>query len=184
MLKCAAKTPAFFRQSRITERFGEYSLRPAAAALKHTFRNTGLEQKIYRGRIPDDRLYDPQHDMWVQVDGAEVLIGASSFGLFRAGEIIAFTAKPKGAEVALGRGLGTVECAKTVLAVHAPLSFVLLEANESAEEAPAILNHDPYDAGWMVRGRALAWAGECGRLVDAPSYRAHIRRIEPGAVIL
>jgi len=143
-----------------------------------------LARESYRGRIPDDRLYDPEYDMWVRAGGDDVVIGASSFGLFLAGEIIAFTAKPRGAEVALGRGLATVECAKTVLAVHAPISFVLLEANEAAEEHPAILNRDPYEAGWMARGRTVAWETERGRLVDAATYRAHIRRIEPEAVIL
>jgi glycine cleavage system H protein len=143
-----------------------------------------LARKPYHGRIPDDLLYDPEYDMWVRAAGDEVVIGASSFGVFLAGEIIAFTAKPKGAEVALGRGLGTVECAKTVLAVHAPISFVLLEANEAAEERPAILNRDPYEAGWMVRGRPLAWEAERGRLVDAASYRAHVRRTEPTAEFL
>jgi glycine cleavage system H protein len=82
------------------------------------------------------------------------------------------------------RGLGTVECAKTVLAVHAPVSFVLLEANEAAEERPAVINRDPYGAGWMVRGRPTAWEAECGLLTDAAGYRAHVRRIEPEAEFL
>lgn len=143
-----------------------------------------MDRAPFRGAIPEGLLYDPAHDMWVRREGAEVVIGATAFGLFLAGEIIAFTGKPKGAEVALGRGLGTVECAKTVLAVHAPVSFVLLASNEAAEEGPAILNRDPYQAGWMVRGRPLAWEAECGRLVDAASYRAHVQRMEPAAVFL
>ena len=138
-------------------------------------------RKNYTGRIPDDLLYDPHYNMWVRTGNDDVMIGASSFGHCLAGEIIAFTAKPKGAEVALGRGLGTVECAKTVLAVHAPISFVLLEANEAAEERPAMLNRDPYDTGWMVRGRATDWDNERSRLIDAATYRAHIRRLEPAA---
>ena len=138
----------------------------------------------FRGAVPDGLLYDPDHDMWVRCDGAEVVIGASAFGIFLAGEIIAFTAKPKGAEVERGRGLGTVECAKTVLAVHAPLSFVLTAANEAAEERPAVLNRDPYVAGWMVRGRPTAWDTERARLVDAASYRSHIQHIEPNAEFL
>ena len=143
-----------------------------------------MTRKTFIGHIPGDLLYDAQYDMWVRPDGAGVLIGASSFGLFLAGEIIGFTAKPKGAEVSRERGLGTVECAKTVLAVHAPVSFLLLEANEAAEERPAILNGDPYDAGWMVRGRPTAWEAERGRLVDAAAYRAHVRRVEPAAEFL
>ena len=137
-----------------------------------------MSRAPFRGAVPDGRLYDPDHDMWVRREGEEVVIGASAFGIFLAGEIIAFTAKPKGAEV------GTVECAKTVLAVHAPLSFALTAANEAAEERPAVLNRDPYVAGWMVRGRPTAWDTERARLVDAVSYRAHIRRIEPDAEFL
>lgn len=140
-----------------------------------------MSRSPFRGVVPDGLLYDTAHDMWVRREGEDVVIGATAFGIFLAGEIIAFTAKPKGAEVAQGRGLGTVECAKTVLAVHAPLSFVLLDANEDAEERPAILNRDPYQAGWMVRGLPLAWDAERGGLVDATAYRSHIRRIEPAA---
>ena len=143
-----------------------------------------MSRRPFRGAVPDGLLYDPTHDMWVRREGADVVIGATAFGLFLAGEIIAFTAKPKGAEVAPGRGLGTVECAKTVLAVHAPISFVLLAANDDAEERPSILNRDPYQAGWMVRGRPTAWDAERGRLVDAAAYRAHVRRIEPAAEFL
>jgi glycine cleavage system H protein len=103
-----------------------------------------LALKVFRGRIPDDLLYDTASDTWLRREGEDVVIGATAFGIFLAGEIIAFTGKPRGAEVARERGLGTVECAKTVLAVHAPVSFVLLEANEDAEERPAVVNRDPY----------------------------------------
>ncbi len=142
-----------------------------------------MSRSPFRGAIPDGLRYDPDHDMWVRQEAGEVVIGASAYGVFLAGGIIGFTAKPKGAEVAAGRGLGTVECAKTVLAVHAPLSFVLLQGNEDAEERPAILNRDPYGAGWMVRGRPTAWETDQARLVDAATYRARILRCEPGAVI-
>lgn len=142
-----------------------------------------MSHAAFRGAIPDDLLYDPEHDMWVRREGADAVIGATAFGIFRAGEIIGFTAKPKGAEVDRARGLGTVECAKTVLAVRAPISFILIEANENAEERPGILNRDPYRDGWMVRGRPTAWNSECTGLLDAAAYRDHVARIEPGAVI-
>lgn len=136
----------------------------------------------FRGPVPDDRLYCPRHDMWVQpLDSGEVLIGATSFGVFLAGEIIAFTAKPRGAEIAIGKGMATVECRKTVLAVHAPISFTLLEGNEAAEERPALVDRQPYAAGWMVRARPTAWAAEKSSLIDAEAYRRHILKIEPEA---
>lgn len=139
--------------------------------------------ETFRGAIPDDLLYDPEHDMWVRRDGEVVVVGATAYGIFLAGEVIAFTAKPRGATVERGRGLGTIECAKTVLAVHAPVGFVLAEGNEALEQRPALANRDPY-AAWMARGRPTKWAEERTRLVDAAAYRAHVRRAEPAAEFL
>ena len=143
-----------------------------------------MARSSFSGTVPDGLLYDTASDTWLRREGGDVVIGATAFGIFLAGEVIAFTGKPKGAEVERTRGLGTVECAKTVLAVHAPISFVLLEANEAAEERPAVINRDPYGTGWMVRGRPTAWETERSSLVDAVSYRAHVRRIEPAAEFL
>lgn len=141
-----------------------------------------MAHQPFHGAIPDDRFYDPRYDMWVQQDGDEVLIGITAFGVFLAGEIIAFTGKPKGAEVDYGRGLGTVESAKTVLAVHAPCSFRLLEVNEALEERPAPINRQPYEA-WLVRATATDWEQDAERLVDATAYIAHILSVEPEAKI-
>ena len=137
----------------------------------------------FRAAIPADRLYDTHYDMWVIHDKDMVVIGATDFGIFLAGQVIAFTAKPKGAEIARGRGLGTVESAKTVLAVHAPISFALDVPNERAEERPQLINDDPYGAGWMARGRPLAWASDSTELVDAAAYAAHVRAMEPDASV-
>lgn len=135
----------------------------------------------FRGTLPADRLYDPRHDMWVQENAGEVLIGATAFGIHLAGEIIAFTAKPRGAEIGTGRGLGTVECAKTVLAVHAPVAFHLTAANEAAEDRPDLINRDPHGNGWMARGTARDWPRDRAHLVDAATYRRHILALEPDA---
>lgn len=135
----------------------------------------------FSGSIPDDRLYCPRYDMWVQDAGnGEVLIGATCFGVFLAGEIIAFTGKPKGAEIDYGRGLGTVESAKTVLAVHAPVAFTLLTANEALEERPAPINRLPNES-WLVRGKLRGDLASQAHLVDAATYRAHVLAVEPEA---
>lgn len=139
-----------------------------------------MPRETFHGAVPDDCLYDPCHDMWVRHDGDALLIGITSFGVFLAGEIIAFTGKPAGAEVDVGRGLGTVESAKTVHAVHAPVAFSLLAVNEALEERPAAINRDPYRA-WLVRARPADWARDSARLVDAATYRAHILALEPEA---
>lgn len=138
----------------------------------------------FKDVLPRDRLYDPQRDMWVKLgpDG-RVEIGATAFGLYLAGSVIAFTPKPVGAEIDRGRGLGTIETGKTVLAVHSPLSLRLDAVNESAEENPALLDDAPYEAGWMIRGTPRNWQDERPGLIDADAYRAHCLKLEPGAQI-
>ena len=140
-----------------------------------------MPHQAFRGHIPDNRHYCREYDMWVQKSGDLVLIGATEFGLFLSGEIIAFTAKPKGAEIERGRGMGTIECRKTVLALHAPLSLVLQTGNEAAEERPTLINEAPYGAGWLICGHPTRWASELSALCDAAAYRQHILRIEPEA---
>ena len=142
-----------------------------------------MAREVFRGAVPAGLLYDTRYDMWVRQDGDAIVIGATSLGIFHAGKIIAFTAKPAGAVVDNGRGLGTVECAKTVLAVHAPVSFVLTQGNEEAETNPALVTRDPYGRGWMVRGRARNWNADRAALVDAAAYRRHVLSVEPDAEI-
>ncbi len=134
----------------------------------------------FHGSIPDDRLYDTRYDMWVQQEGDTITIGITSFGVFLAGEIIAFTGKPKGAEIDYGRGLGTVESAKTVLAVHSPLACKLQMVNEALEERPAPINQRPYES-WLVRVNSRSDLADQAHLVDAAAYRAHVLSVEPEA---
>lgn len=133
----------------------------------------------FTGSIPDHLLYNIEWNMWVRRDPESVVVGATSYGIFLAGNVIAFTAKPRGARVERGRSLGTVECAKTVLAVHAPVGFVLDEANEALEHTPQQLLEDPY-AAWMVRGTPLDWPADAATLVDALTYRAYVVACETG----
>ncbi len=142
---------------------------------------TTNSREPFEGAIPKGLLYDPDYDMWVRREGEDVVVGATSYGIWLAGEIIGFTAKPRGAEVEATRSLGTVECAKTVLAAHSPVSFILDQANEDLEERAAPINFDPYGAGWMARGRPIDWDADCKRLLDAAAYRAHITERDPRA---
>jgi len=140
----------------------------------------------FRGAIPNDRLYDPEYDMWVlpDEDGRMVTLGATAWGIHLAGKIIGFTSKPRGAQVEAGRSLGTVESAKTVIAIHSPLGCVLVAGNEATEGNPDLLNRDPYGDGWMVKARPEDLARDMSRLIDAKRYKWLIRRADPAAEFL
>lgn len=140
-----------------------------------------MSDLVFRGHIPDGYLFDAEFHMWVRPQGHEIVVGATNFGLFLAGTVIAFTPKPVGAQVACTRGLGTVECAKTVLALHAPVAMLLTQTNDAAQHDPREILGDPYGNGWMVRGHALDWERDRARLLGPQAYRTWIQACMPGA---
>ena len=139
----------------------------------------------FRGHVPDGRLYDPRYDMWVCPPGPDgtVRVGATAFGLHLAGEVIMFTGKPRGASVDSGRGLGTVETGKTILAVHSPVGLTGLRCNAAAEDTPALINRAPYGEGWLAVGHPADWPRDREHLVDAHAYVAHVLSVDPGATV-
>jgi glycine cleavage system H protein len=140
-----------------------------------------MTRHSFSGRIPTDRLYCRETDMWVIYHDGQVRIGATDFGVHLAGEVIAFMAKPDGAEILRGKGMATIECHKTVLAVHAPISFRLTAGNVTAEEKPALINLAPYTEGWMACGQPFDWEAESALLCDASAYRQHVLSVDPEA---
>src|SRR5262245_51550778 len=117
-------------------------------------------RETFRGRIPAALLYDPANDVWVRREGEEAVIGATSYGAYFAGEILAFTPKRVGTEIDYDRSLGVVEVAKSLIAIHAPLSFRVTAINDAAVAKPELINADPYGAGWLIRGTPTRWAQE------------------------
>jgi len=140
-------------------------------------------REAFRGRIPASLLYHPEHNVWLLREGGELVIGATSYGAYFAGEILAFTPKRVGAVIELDRSLGVVEVAKTLVAIHAPVSIRLSATNEAAVARPSLINSDCYGAGWLVRGVPLRWNEESAALVERDAYAALLRKAEPDAEI-
>jgi len=80
--------------------------------------------------------------------------------------------KQTGAEDGTERNhsMGVMETAKTAVAIHAPLSVRILAANAAVIDDVALIERDPYGAGWMFRVAPTALADERATLLDARTY--------------
>ncbi len=78
-----------------------------------------------------------------------------------------------GDEVKAGDELGVVESVKAASDFYAPISGVILEVNQDACNNPALVNTDPYGAGWLVKIRANNLA-ELDNLLNAEQYETEI----------
>jgi glycine cleavage system H protein len=123
-------------------------------------------------RLPGDRLYAALQDLWVRFEDD----GTATLGMVHLMAVhvqfLLFTPRPAGSPVAFDRSLGVMETAKSAVAIHAPLSCRIVEANVALERDIGLLTRDPYGAGWLLRVQPTGCDAERERLIDVTAYRA------------
>lgn len=102
--------------------------------------------------VPNNLLYTEDHE-WILVDGDEATIGITDYAQGELGDIVMVEAMPVGTRFEKGDSLGSIEAVKATADVYAPLSGEILEVNAGLEDDPQLINHDPFEGGWIVRVR-------------------------------
>jgi glycine cleavage system H protein len=101
-------------------------------------------------RLSLDRLYDRESNLWVAPLGAgRVRIGFDPLGAETTGDVVAVSFPPPGSPIPRGGVLATVEAAKFVGPVLAPVAGTLRSVNERLSDQPGLLNGDPLGT-WLA----------------------------------
>jgi glycine cleavage system H protein len=122
---------------------------------------------------PDELLYHAEHD-WARIDAADptlATLGITWYAQDALGEVVFFDPPALGAMLTKDASYAEVESVKAVSDVIAPLSGEIVEVNDAISENPAMINEEPYDAGWLVKVR-LSDPSERETLMDAATYQA------------
>ena len=124
--------------------------------------------------FPDDLYYTKEH-VWVRAEGDTVTIGLSQFGQDLAGEIIYIEMPRVGRQVKKDEAFMSMESGKWVGRVKAPVSGEIVEANGEIEWESALVNQDPYGAGWLAKIQAADLSELTALLrTDSPEFAALI----------
>ena len=126
--------------------------------------------------IPEDLFYVIDKHVWARVDGDLVTVGMTDVAQHLAKSVIAVTQKKPGKTVVRGRSIATVESAKWVGPVPAPVTGEIAEVNAALGSSPGLINSDPYGAGWVARLRPADWDAEVGDLASGPEGVEAYRR--------
>jgi glycine cleavage system H protein len=120
--------------------------------------------------IPKDLLYTEDHEYLKPAGEAGVVyIGITDYAQGELGDVV-FVELPKvGATFRKRDVFGTIEAVKAVSELYAPVSGEVLEINDRLDAEPAVVNTDPYGAGWMIKLR-MSDEGEKSGLLDAAGY--------------
>ena len=100
--------------------------------------------------IPADLKYTKDHE-WVRIEGDHIVIGITDFAQKELGDIVYLDVDTEGEVVEKEAVFGSVEAVKTVSDLFMPISGEVVAFNEALEDAPELVNTDPYLNGWMIK---------------------------------
>ena len=124
--------------------------------------------------FPEDLKYTKDHE-WIRVEGDVAYVGITDYAQSELGEIVYVDITTEGETVAKEEVFGTIEAVKTVSDLFMPASGEVLEVNAELEDAPELVNQEPYGKGWLIKG-SVADAAELDSLLSAEEYQQLIAK--------
>ncbi|MEI2775576.1 MAG: glycine cleavage system protein GcvH [Tetrasphaera sp.] len=122
---------------------------------------------------PEELRYTSDHE-WVRVgaDG-QVRIGITAYAQDALGDVVYVSLPATGDTITAGDACGEIESTKSVSDLSAPLSGTVTAVNAALEDAPELLNSDPYGEGWCYE-LELDDPAALDALMDATAYKANL----------
>ncbi|CAN2199959.1 GcvH Glycine cleavage system H protein (lipoate-binding) [Candidatus Nanopelagicaceae bacterium] len=102
-------------------------------------------------QIPADLHYTKEHE-WVAPTSTPLRIrmGITDYAQGALGDIVYVQMPKVGETVSADQVCGEVESTKSVSEIFAPVSGTVVAVNGDLDNAPELINSDPYGAGWLV----------------------------------
>jgi len=122
--------------------------------------------------IPGDLGFTEEHE-WVRKSGDAAEIGITDYAQGELGDVVYIELPKVGAKFAKHDVFGTIEAVKAVSELFAPIAGEVVAINERLDKEPALVNSDPYGAGWMIKVRPDS-PSEIDGLMTADAYKKHI----------
>jgi glycine cleavage system H protein len=123
-------------------------------------------------RIPAELKYAKSHE-WVRVEGDLATVGITDHAQHELTDVVFVELPAVGREVKAGEPCAVVESVKIASDIYAPASGEVAEANQGVVKDPALVNADPYGAGWFFKLK-LSQPAELDALLSREAYARHI----------
>ena len=119
-------------------------------------------------KTPSNLKYTNDHE-WIKVEGDVATVGITDFAQGELGDIVYVEVETVGEKLEGNEVFGSVEAVKTVSDLFLPIDGEILEFNEAVNDAPELINEDPYGKGWIVKIK-IKDLSQLDDLLDAEAY--------------
>ena len=138
--------------------------------------NLIVTQDKYQFHIPAQEYAFTENDTWVRIVGEHAFVGVSDYIQQKLTDITYFAPPASTDSIEQFGELGTIESAKAVLEIIAPVSGTGVVVNTTLVDHPELINDDPYGAGWIAMLTLTDYAVDQELLLDGSAYAAVVQR--------
>lgn len=118
---------------------------------------------------PTELVYAETHE-WARLDeDGNVLVGISDYAQDQLGDVVYVELPELDRSVGAAEEAGVVESVKAASDLYAPVTGTVVAVNDALEDAPELVNRDPYGDGWLFTIEP-ADESELDDLMDAETY--------------
>ena len=119
--------------------------------------------------VPKELSYTKTHE-WIGNDGdGTITVGITDHAQASLGDLVFVELPEAGKKVGAGDAVAVVESVKAASDIYAPVAGEVAEVNEQLEDAPELVNEDPFGEGWLFKMQ-VDDADALDALLDADTY--------------
>jgi glycine cleavage system H protein len=133
-------------------------------------------KEIHELNLPDGVRYTDDHE-WTKAEEEKVRIGITDYAQDQLGEIIFVEVPEVGDTLDKGETFGSLESVKAVSDMNMPVGGEVLAVNTALEDAPDMVNQDPYSGGWIIEINPSD-PSELDQLMDKNAYLEMLKGLE------
>ena len=118
--------------------------------------------------------YTETHE-WARKEGDEILIGITDFAQEELGDVVYVELPDADDSLKAGDEAGMIDSAKTTSPIMNPVGGTVVRANDELDSHPELINHSPYDEGWIYAIRPDT-PGDYDKLMDPAAYAELVKK--------
>jgi len=123
--------------------------------------------------IPSDLKYTEEHEYVRKGSDGTSEIGITDYAQGELGDIVYIELPKIGTKFGKHDVFGTIEAVKAVSELFAPIAGEIVAINDRLDKEPALVNTDPYGAGWMIKVKPSN-PSDLDALLGSAAYTKHI----------
>ena len=102
--------------------------------------------------VPEGLYYTKEHE-WMRIEGDEIFIGITDHAQDALTDIVYIELPAEDEQLEEMTEFAIVESVKSASPIFAPVSGTITAVNEALDDAPELMNQDPYGMGWIIKFR-------------------------------